>query len=206
MRINSGLLGRRTFNVPKDGLRPTMEQAREGVFSSLAARVPGARVLDLFAGSGSLGLEAWSRGAASVTAVEKVSKHWKILQENFQSLEPTASGHSASRRKGDASFQCLENQEDAGSACLGSWQAVQADVYEFLKRSAGPFDLIFADPPYDEADLPKLLEALRGVLAPDGLLVFEMRSREAYSAPPEWNLIKEKRYGGTRMLFLELLK
>jgi len=154
-----------------------MEQAREAVFSSLAARVPGSRVLDLFAGSGSLGLEAWSRGAASVTAVEKVSSHWKILQENFQSLE--------------------------GDPNLGSWQAVQADVYEFLKRSPGPFDLIFADPPYNEADLPKLLEALSGVLTPDGILVFEMRSRGANSVSDGWNLIKEKVYGGTRMLFLE---
>jgi 16S rRNA (guanine966-N2)-methyltransferase len=177
MRINSGILGRRTFNVPKDGMRPTMEQAREGVFSSLAARVPEARVLDLFAGSGSLGLEAWSRGAASVTAVEKVSKYWKILQENFQTLE--------------------------GDPDLGKFQAIQADAYEYLKRSPGCFDLIFADPPYDEADLPKLLEAVGGALAPDGLLVFEMRSRGAYSIPVDWNLIKEKLYGGTRMLFLE---
>lgn len=177
MRINSGILGRRSFEVPKDGLRPTMEQAREAVFSSLAARVPGSRVLDLFAGSGSFGLEAWSRGAASVMAVEKVSKNWKILQGNFQALE--------------------------GDPDLGSWQAVQADVYEYLKRSPGCFDLIFADPPYDEADLAKLLEAVAGVLAPDGLLVFEMRSRGAYSAIPDWKLIKEKIYGGTRLLFLE---
>lgn len=179
MRIISGILGRRGFNVPKDGLRPTMEQAREAVFSSLAARIPGARVLDLFAGSGALGLEAWSRGAASVTAVEKVSKHWKILRENFQTLE-TAEG-------------------------LGQWEAVHADVYDFLKRSAGSFDLIFADPPYDEADLAKLLEATAGVLAEGGILVFEMRARGAYSLPPDWSLIKEKRYGGTRMLFLEPL-
>jgi len=178
MRIISGILRGRTFNVPKDGLRPTMERAREAVFSSLAAKIPGARVLDLFAGSGSLGLEAWSRGAASVTAVEKVSGHWKILQGNFQSL--------------------------AGDPDLGSWQAIQADVYEFLKRGAGPFDLIFADPPYDEADLSKLLEAVGGVLAPDGILVFEMRSRGAVEVPEPWKLLKEKKYGGTRMLFLGL--
>lgn len=157
-----------------------MEQAREAVFSSLAARVPGARVLDLFAGSGSLGLEAWSRGAASVTAVEKVSKHWKILQENFQTLD--------------------------GDPDLGKWDVVQSDVYDYLKRPVGPFDLIFADPPYDEADLAKLLESVSGALAPDGILVFEMRSRGAYSLSPDWNLIKEKRYGGTRMLFLEQTK
>ena len=177
MRINSGILGRRNFEVPKDGLRPTMEQVRAAVFSSLAARVPGARVLDLFAGSGSLGLEAWSRGAAGVTAVEKISKHWKILQGNFQALE--------------------------GDPCLGSWEAVQADVYEFLSRSPGCFDLVFADPPYDAADLPKLLAALGGVLAPGGLLVFEMRSREPCNLPDGWKLIKEKVFGGTRVLFVE---
>ncbi len=157
-----------------------MEQAREAVFSSLAAKIPGVRVLDLFAGSGSFGLEAWSRGATSVTAVEQNSKHWKILQGNFQSLE--------------------------GDPDLGSWDAVQADVYAYLKRPVGPFDLVFADPPYDEADLPKLLGALAGALAPDGILVFEMRSRGAYSLPAGWNLIKEKVYGGTRMLFLEQTK
>ena len=157
-----------------------MEKAREAIFSSLAARVPGARVLDLFAGSGSLGLEAWSRGAASVTAVEKVSKHWKILQENFQGLD--------------------------GDPDLGRWEVLQADVYEYLKRAAGPFDLIFADPPYEEADLEKLLGAIGGVLAPGGILVFEMRARGAYSVPADWNLIKEKDYGQTRVLFLEPVK
>lgn len=180
MRINSGILRGRTFNVPKDGMRPTMEQAREAVFSSLAAKIPGARVLDLFAGSGGFGLEAWSRGAASVTAVEKGSKYCRILETNFQSL--------------------------SGDPDLGSWQVVQTDVYDYLKRSQCCFDLIFADPPYEEADLPKLLEALRNVLAPDGILVFEMRSRGAYSVPADWNLIKEKVYGGTRMLFLEQTK
>jgi 16S rRNA (guanine966-N2)-methyltransferase len=180
MRINSGILRGRVFKVPKEGMRPTMERAREAVFSSLAARVPGARVLDLFAGSGSLGLEAWSRGAASITAVEQASRHWKILQENFQGLEKTDG--------------------------LGSWQAIQADVYDFLKRGTGPFDLIFADPPYRETDLPRLLELIGGALAPDGLLVFEMRSHGTYSVPADWNLIKEKSYGETRMLFLEQLK
>lgn len=157
-----------------------MEQAREGVFSSLAARVPGARVLDLFAGSGSLGLEAWSRGAASVTAVEKAPSHWKILQGNFKALE--------------------------GDPDLGTWEAVQADGYDFLKRASGSFefDLIFADPPYDEADLPRLLESLGDVLAEGGLLIFEMRSRGKIEIPAGWTLIKEKKYGGTRMLFLEL--
>lgn len=177
MRINSGILGRRTFKVPKDGLRPTMDRTREAVFSSLAARVPGARVLDLFAGAGGYALEAWSRGAASVTAVEKVSKHWKILRENFQTLE--------------------------GYPELGRWETVQADVYDYLKRAAGIFDLVFADPPYDEADLPKLLDAVCSALAADGILVFELRSHGNSEIPPRWILLKEKIYGEAKILFLQ---
>ena len=177
MRITSGILKGRKFKVPKEGVRPTTERTREAVFSSVAAYVPGARVLDLFAGAGGLGLEAWSRGAASVTAVEKVSRHWKNLQANFQTLEPTEG--------------------------LGSYEVVRADVYDYLKRPVGPFDLIFADPPYDEVDVPKLLDALGDVLAPDGLLVFEMGKRDPYTLPPGWALLKEKKYSSTKVIFLE---
>lgn len=174
-----------------------MERTREAVFSSLAARVPGARVLDLFAGSGAYGLEAWSRGAASVTAVEKVSSHWKILNENFQTLE---------------------------TAEVGGFHVVRDDVYDYLKKCPRPaaaategnpvgaaggradsagFDIVFADPPYDAADLPRLLEAVAGALAPEGILVFEMRSRDVTEVSNDWKLLKEKRYGQTRILFLE---
>ncbi|MBC8207073.1 MAG: 16S rRNA (guanine(966)-N(2))-methyltransferase RsmD [Kiritimatiellales bacterium] len=177
MRITSGILKGRTFKVPKEGVRPTTERTREAVFSSVAAYVPEARVLDLFAGAGGLGLEAWSRGAASVTAVENVSKHWKNLQKNFQTLEPTAG--------------------------LGAWEVVRADVYDYLKRPVGPFDLIFADPPYDEVDVPLLLNAVGDALAPDGLLVFEMQKRDSYTLPAEWILLKEKKYSSTKVIFLE---
>ena len=176
MRIISGKFGGRRFEVPKSGMRPTKDQVREAVFSSMAARVPAARVLDLFAGAGGYGLEALSRGAAHVTAVEKAPAHFKFLHENFQQIA------------GDGSVD---------------WKTVQADVYDFLKSAVGVFNLIFADPPYDEADLPKLAASAGGVLAPDGLLVFEMRSTDAYSLPPELTLIKEKKYGESRVLFLE---
>ncbi len=176
MRITSGILKGRTFKVPKDGVRPTTERTREAIFSALQAVVPGARVLDLFAGAGSLGLEAWSRGAASVTAVEKVSRHWKILSENFQGLE---------------------------NPDLGSYEVVRADVYDYLKRAVGPYDLIFADPPYDEVDLGRVLGIVGGALAPEGLLVFEMQKRDSYTLPPEWILLKEKKYSSTKVIFLE---
>jgi len=212
MRITSGILKGRTFKVPKIGVRPTTERTREAIFSTLAAYVPNARVLDLFAGAGGLGLEAWSRGAESVTAVEKVSQHWKNLEQNFQALEPTASGFSASRCKSDPAFQRSEKQKGAGSlsaealakeeACLGTYKVVRADVYDYLKRSVGPFDLIFADPPYDEVDLPKLLDVLGDALAPEGLLVFEMHKRDDVVFSKDWKLLKEKKYGSTKVLFL----
>ncbi len=178
MRITSGILKGRTFKVPKIGVRPTTERTREAMFSTLVAYVPNARVLDLFAGAGGLGLEAWSRGAASVTSVEKSSSVWKILSENFQ---------------------CLENPD------LGKWDIVRSDVYNFLKRASNPFefDLIFADPPYDEVDLPKLLDVLGDALAPKGLLVFEMHKRDVVEVSKDWKLLKEKKYGSTKVLFLE---
>ncbi len=109
MRITSGILKGRTFKVPKIGVRPTTERTREAMFSTLVAYVPNARVLDLFAGAGGLGLEAWSRGAESVTAVEKVSKHWKNLEQNFQTLEAGSTGMPIV-------FQALENFEFFGSS------------------------------------------------------------------------------------------
>jgi 16S rRNA (guanine966-N2)-methyltransferase len=176
MRITSGILGGRQFEVPKSGVRPTTERTREAVFSSLADRVPGARVLDLFAGAGGLGIEAWSRGAAEVTAVEQNAYAWKNLQKNFQTLE---------------------------NPDLGVWDAVRADVYAFLKRAYGTYDLIFVDPPYDDVDLPRVLEAVGELLAPDGLLVFEMRGRDPYTLSPGWGIVREKKYGSTRVIFLE---
>lgn len=177
MRITSGILKGRQLKVPREGVRPTTERTREAIFSSLVAHVPGARVLDLFAGAGGLGLEAWSRGAASVTAVEKVSRVWKNLEQNFQTLD---------------------NDE------LGSFQTVRADVYDYLKRPVGPFDLIFADPPYEEVDLPRLLDAAAGALAPEGILVFEQRDKYASPESSEhWRIVKEKKYGSTRVIFLE---
>ena len=167
MRITSGILKGRTFKVPKIGVRPTTERTREAIFSSLASHVSGARVLDLFAGSGGFSLEAWSRGADRVTAVETVPQNVKNLESNFKSLE---------------------SQE------LGEWKVVRADVYDYLKRQVGPFDLIFADPPYNEVDVPRILSILGDVLAPEGILVFSMQKRDSYTLPSEWILLKEKKY------------
>jgi len=180
MRITSGILRNRRFSVPKQEVRPTKEQVREAMFSSLGGACDGLRVLDLFAGAGSLGLEAWSRGAESVTFVEQHSKVWKNLQENIQALE---------------------------SGQLGKVKCIRADAIRYLGQAGTQFELILADPPYD---LPNAMaQTLSGivehsVLTDDGVLVYELRSSDAFEVSNEWKLLRDKVYGDTRVLMLKL--
>ncbi len=180
MRITSGILRNRRFNVPDQAVRPTKEQVREAMFSSLGGTCGELKVLDLFAGAGSLGLEAWSRGAESVVFVEQNSRVWKNLQQNIQALE---------------------------SGGLGAARCIKADAIQFLERADGPFDLVLADPPYDlpnamEQTLAGILE--HSVLTADGLLVYELRSSDAFEISKGWKLLRNKVYGDTRVLMLKL--
>jgi 16S rRNA (guanine966-N2)-methyltransferase len=180
MRITSGYLRNRRLNVPDSEVRPTMEAVREAIFSSLGNSCDGLKVLDLFAGSGALGMEAWSRGAAAVTFVEQSSNVWKNLQQNIQSLD------------------CDE---------LGKTTCIKGDAIKWLARAAEQFDLILADPPYDLPDaLENTLEgiAAHSVLKPDGILVYEMRSKGEPVLSKDWKIIRDKRYGKTRVLILKL--
>lgn len=177
MRIASGILKGRLFDVPSVGVRPTTQRTREAVFSSLVSQIVNARVLDLFAGSGGMGLEALSRGAKEVVSIEKNAKACKAIVKNFCALK---------------------------NSNLGFFNLVRSDVYSYLKHNNESFDVIFADPPYDEVDLPKLLEAALSTIAKDGVLVFEMRAKGSYSVPECWAVRKEKEYGSTRVVYLEL--
>lgn len=183
MRITSGLLRNRRFNVPKQEVRPTKERVREAIFSSLGGNCTGLKVLDLFAGAGSLGLEAWSRGAESVTFIEQSSLVLKTLQENIQTL---------------------------GCDELGKAKSIRADAIRFLGRAFEAFeafDLIFADPPYDLPDaMAQTLEGIveHSVLTDGGILVYELRSSDAFEVSSEWELMRDKVYGDTRILMLRL--
>jgi 16S rRNA (guanine966-N2)-methyltransferase len=164
-------------------VRPTQDRVREALFSVLGERVAGARVLDLFAGAGALGLEAWSRGAAGVCWVEGDRRTFRVLKQNVDEL-------CAGERAG----------------------CVLSDVYRFLKRGPveQAYDLVLADPPYEETGasdaLRKTLHGVRQrpILAPAGLLVFEQRGSGAAVQPPGWRLLKRKTYGGTGLLFYAL--
>lgn len=181
MRIVGGKFkGRRLF-VPKGlDVRPTADRVREAVFSILAAKVEGARVLDLFAGTGALGLEALSRGAARAVFVDRRPLALKIIKRNVEALG-------------------LE----------GSARILRTDLSrgpEGLRQETGPFDLIFMDPPYGKGLVaPALDMAARLKLAgPETQAVIEQSFREdPPRIGPDWTLAQERVYGRTRIYFLD---
>ncbi|MBU4460896.1 MAG: 16S rRNA (guanine(966)-N(2))-methyltransferase RsmD [Verrucomicrobia bacterium] len=185
IRISGGTLGGRRIAVPPSGVRPTQDRLRQGVFSSLGSSVAGARVLDLFAGSGAYGIEAVSRGAASVCAVEKHPGTCAVLQRNLHALAADLPDARMRAVRGDA-------LQPAGYA------------------AHGPFDLVFADPPYapgeEAGTLPCLLRRLAesGVLAPAALLVYEQPARALSASDPAWTLLRERDSGDSRWLLYRL--
>lgn len=182
-RIISGFAGSLSLTVPKQGTRPTSDRVREAIFSALEAQhaVAGARVLDLYAGSGALGLEAASRGAASVTLVEKHAGAAQLCRRNAEAVRTTAP------KRGAPDVRV-------------SVQAVQT----FLASATARFDLVFLDPPYDlgEAELARALAMLAPRLSEDAVVVVE---RNVRSPEPGWDptleLTKRKDYGDTSVWY-----
>lgn len=183
MRIVAGLAGGISLTPPPGDLRPTMDKVRGAIFSRLAEWLPGQRVVDLFAGSGSLGLEALSRGAASVVWVEKNAAAVRAITENL--LRSKLPNTAASAR--------------------------QEDVFHFLDHAPdGAFDLILADPPYhkrpeDRNFADELLRhpGLARVLAPEGLLVLEAYRLWDPPTVRPWSLTKVKTYGESKVCYFE---
>ena len=170
MRIIAGRLRRRVLRAPRGTLtRPTSDRTRESIFNLIMNRLnlDGAAVLDLFAGTGALGLEAISRGAAAVTFVEKQTNVLKFARLNADDLDV------------------------AGQ----SW-VLRADAVAYLERYHGPlFDVIFADPPYDLEALPDLPDLAVPHLNPGGLFVLEHDARLAFDGHP--HLDTSRPYGRT---------
>ena len=176
MRITGGELCGRVLAVPKSGgLRPTQDRVREALFSILQCEIPGAAFLDLFAGTGAVGLEALSRGAASAEFVEADQRHMEALRRNVAMAGPRAAA------------------------------VVRADAYRYIAAYRGPgFDIAFADPPYalgEERGYAQVLAALagRGVVKPGGLFVAEMTAVQRAEETPGWELLRDRRYGKTRL-------
>jgi 16S rRNA (guanine966-N2)-methyltransferase len=182
-RIVAGFAGSLALAVPKYGTRPTSDRVREAIFSALEAQdaIHNARVLDLYAGSGALGLEAASRGARAVTLVEK----------NFGTTQ-------VCRKNAEAILRAAPKRDSLDIRVTG--QPVQA----FLAGSSGRFDLVFLDPPYELSDveLGHNLAAVGALLAEDAVVVVERSSR---SPEPDWGSAIEptrrKDYGDTTVWY-----
>ncbi|TFB64145.1 MULTISPECIES: 16S rRNA (guanine(966)-N(2))-methyltransferase RsmD [Cryobacterium] len=182
-RIISGFAGSLTLAVPKSGTRPTSDRVREAIFSALESRdaLHGMRVLDLYAGSGALGLEAASRGARVVTLVENSYGAAAMCRKNAEAVQRSA-------------------PKGTELKIAVSSQAVQS----FLGATKDGFDVVFLDPPYDltEVELGNNLGALAPLLAEDALVVLERSSR---SPEPNWGtqLVLERRkdYGDTTVWY-----
>jgi 16S rRNA (guanine966-N2)-methyltransferase len=172
MRISGGAARGIPLKVPKgDAVRPATDGMRQAVFSSLGARVAGARFVDLFAGSGAYGLEALSRGAAGGVFVEQNAKAAACLRDNIAAV-----------------CKSLRNENH-------DLAVVQADArtVPITRNEAAPVDLVFVDPPYDIiVDIaPTLFARLAELLSPnpDALIVFELPG-EIDLAPLGWRVLK----------------
>lgn len=193
-RIIAGVAGSLRLAVPKSGTRPTSDRVREAIFSSLESwnLIDGARVLDLYAGSGALGLEAASRGARRVELVEKHPAAAKIAQDNARIvLGAFARGGNGSQPPAIAALK----------------HSVQGYLDEQAARPAPPeWDVALLDPPYDLGDdeLTANLTALAPLIASDGVVLVERSTR---SGEPRWpdSLVplRDKRYGETALWWAE---
>ena len=161
-------------------LRPTTDRIRESLFNVLGGGrfgdpLDGARVLDLFAGTGALGLEALSRGAAQVCFIEKGRAGYKILSKNIAKLRAAEVTNAL------------------------TWDATRLAANPYK-----PFDLVFLDPPYGKDLGAKALTCAKeqGWIAADALIVWEEETPQA--APQGFNLLEHKKYGSTHITFLEV--
>ena len=184
MRIAGGRFGGIRLKTPKtDAVRPTQDRVREAIFSMLQTEVPGSDFLDLFAGTGAVGIEALSRGAASATFVEIDRRHVATLKENLAAaLRAAAHGDAAPRT-----------------------EIAAADAYRWIAGYSGRgFSIAFADPPYAlgaDKGYASVLATLsaRGVVRPGGLFVAEMTAVQGAEETPGWELVRDRRYGKTRI-------
>ena len=176
----AGSAGGLPLIVPKKGVRPTMDRVKGAIFSSLGHAIVGAKVLDLFAGTGALGIEALSRGAASAVFVEEDRQSIAAIEKNL-----------------------------AKTKLRGRVRQADVFAFLRHAGGTEMFNVIFADPPYEktktgERFTEKLLasEALPQLLEPDGVLVLEKKPSEDLAEMKLWRLIRQKTYGATEVLFL----
>ena len=189
MRIIGGSAAGRLIKVPSGyDVRPTPDLVRQAIFNSLGERVVNARVLDLFSGSGAIGLECLSRGAAAVVSVEKAKRHAAMIRQNLDITELAGLHHE------------LRIQD------------VLVVIRQF-SESGRVFDLILADPPFGDKNVGRRSSSLSQrllddgflpvLLDPEGLFVLGHTRRDTLSLTSAWTEVKEMKHGDSMMRFLK---
>ena len=177
MRVIAGIAKGRTLEAPRGGAtRPATDRIRETLFAIVEPIIGDARVLDLFAGAGTLGIEALSRGAASATFVERSAEALKALRKN---IATTGFGDRA--------------------------EVVAANVLAFLEQISGPYDMVFCDPPFADVAIleatlayPRLVRAL----APEAYVVARVLRKHQPRVPKDARVLRVKEIGEETLLFL----
>jgi 16S rRNA (guanine966-N2)-methyltransferase len=175
LRVIAGRLKGRRLKAPAwEGLRPTSDKLRETLFNILAPRLARARVLDGYAGTGAVGIEALSRGAAHVTFVERDRRAVALIRENL-----------------------------AGCGIEADYTIQAGDFVALIARRGQPggFDLVLLDPPYDAPDVRGALDAAGRVLAPDGTIVLEHATRREIDVPPALREVRRVTSGDSTLTF-----
>ncbi len=176
MRIIAGACRGRRLHSPKgDRIRPTIDRVREAVFNIISVRVPDAKVLDLFAGTGAMGLEALSRGAQFCLFVDKSAEAVHLIRENVQ----MCAAQDSSR--------IIHGPADSAVRRLNSENEL--------------FDLIFMDPPYGKGYIEETLKIVAAVAREDALVIAEQHVKDKPpQVPAIWQMDRERRYGDTLIL------
>ncbi len=178
MRIIAGEAGGRKLKTRKTkSVRPTQDRIKEAIFSMLISYIKNSKVLDLFAGFGSLGLEAVSRGAYHTTFVEINKKNASIISENISLCN----------------FEKYTN-------------LVIDDVFSFLKNNKNKYDLIFMDPPYEKNLNDKVIKnilKLPSTIKDEGLIIVEHSKKEKVNGTDKLKVIKNRNYGNTTITILK---
>ena len=178
MRVIAGSAGGTRLDAPRDrAIRPITDRVKETLFGILGDRVLDARVLDLYAGSGAIGIEALSRGAARATFVERSHDAVEVIRANLRRTR-------------------LQD--------LGDVRASQVDRFLAGADAAAPYDLVVLDPPYEERAILAPLERLVPILAPGATVVVKAFWRTSIPTPEGLRTWRERRFGETALTFLEV--